>query len=129
MGFREQRKDFSQMFSKKNKKKMREEMKKENDPHIFDVDDVKCTMVEMVGSGNIVIVTNDINELTKEWKLSELGPHDNLVRFLNAKGRVVDIEEDDDSIKVEWANLDTSWLPVKACWITWKDKKLTAPID
>merc|ERR1712129_663818 len=98
-----------------------------SDPQIFDVDDVKCSMVEMVGSGNVMIVTSDINELTKEWKCSELGPHDDLQCFLGCKGKVIDIEEDDDTVKLEWANLDNHWLPVKACWITWKDKKLTVP--
>ena len=84
-------------------------------------------MIEEVGNENILRVTNDLSELKKEWLESELGPHDALEMFIGAKGKVIDIEEDDDSVKLQWANSDFHWLPARACWITWKDKKLTSP--
>ena len=109
------------------KKEEEEEEKKKVDPQIFDVDDHKISMVEEVGHDNILRVTDDLEELKREWNESELGNHDELEMFLGAIGKVIDIEEDDDTVKLEWSNNDCHWLPVRACWIKWKDKKITAP--
>merc|ERR1719319_169440 len=86
---------------------------------VYDVDDHKISMVEEVGNDNVLRVTDDVKELEREWAQSELGEHDQLQMFLGAIGRVIDVEEDDDSVKLEWSNRDCHWLPVKACWIRW----------
>merc|ERR1712083_1034702 len=104
-----------------------QECQETQDPHQYDVDDHKVTTVEEVGHDNILRVTDDLKELEKEWNESELGNHDELEMFLGAVGKVVSIEEDDDSVKLEWCNQDCHWLPVKACWIQWRDLTLTAP--
>ena len=106
---------------------MNDTKEKEQDPHQYDVDDHKVTTVEEVGHDNILRVTDDLKELKREWTESELGDHDELEMFLGAVGKVVGIEEDDDSVKLEWCNQDCHWLPVKACWIQWRDLTLTAP--
>merc|ERR1712173_281707 len=78
---------------KKNKQKMMDEVtqsdfdqtnddKKQKQTRTFDVDDCKITMVEMVGHDNILRVTDDIKELSKEWDECELGPHDELEMFI-----------------------------------------------
>lgn len=87
----------------------------------FDVDDIKIININQIGIENIVRITNNLNEFKIEWNKSELGIHDELDRFLDCKGKVIDISEDDDTIKLEWQNKDTSWIPAKACWLTWKN--------
>ena len=88
--------------------------------HYFDVEDKKCDSIECVGSNQIIRVTDDISELEREWEVSELGTHDELECFLGCVGKVIDISDDgDDTIKVQWSNMDMSWLPFRACWITW----------
>jgi len=148
----EQRRVFSGMHSKKNKQHMLQQMEfykdkraeKENekekeeeeeekkeekkpDKLVFDVDDRKISCVEMVGHNNILRVTEDIEELRREWSECELGNHDELEMFLGAIGKVIDVEEDDDTVKLEWSNNDCHWLPAKACWLKWNDRSVTAP--
>eukprot|EP01084_Bolivina_argentea_P104718 187498_1 len=129
------------MFLKTNKEKMKNEIDNDdnndeklelkedkNDLQIFDLDDTKVTCVEMVGINNILAVTNDILELKREWNECELGEHDELEMFLGAKGKVIDIEEDDDTVQLEWCNYDYHWIPVKACWLTWRNRNITQPM-
>ena len=65
--------------------------------------------------GTTVQVTRNLRVLRKEWKRAELGPIDALKGYLGAVGKVMEIEEDDDTVKVRWQNLDEFWLPVRAC--------------
>eukprot|EP00485_Elphidium_margaritaceum_P018326 CAMPEP_0202730058 /NCGR_PEP_ID=MMETSP1385-20130828/186449_1 /ASSEMBLY_ACC=CAM_ASM_000861 /TAXON_ID=933848 /ORGANISM="Elphidium margaritaceum" /LENGTH=409 /DNA_ID=CAMNT_0049396331 /DNA_START=423 /DNA_END=1650 /DNA_ORIENTATION=+ len=105
-----------------------QQQKSEQSQRIFeDAEDVKVQCVEMVGHENILKVTDDLQELKTEWYASELGNHDELEMFLGAIGKIVDIEEDDDTVKLEWINNDCHWLPARACWITWSTSKVTAP--
>jgi len=80
----------------------------------------------MVGHDQVLRVTSDIQVLEEKWKESQLGPHDSLSIFLNCIGKVIDIDESDDSVKLEWADFTNNWLPIKACWLTWS-KELTIP--
>ena len=97
---------------------------------MFDVDDVKIVDINQVGIDNVLRITDDINVLTNEWNVSEIGPHDELNVFLNSIGKVIDIDDDDNTAKVEWKNKTTSWIPVKACYLTWKLKPTNpAPLN
>ncbi|ETN97428.1 hypothetical protein RFI_40101, partial [Reticulomyxa filosa] len=90
------------------------------------VDDVLCQDINMIGSDQILRVTSKIDVLQTKWKESQLGPHDCLEVFLNCVGRVVDMDDSDDSVKLEWADLTSNWLPYKACFLTWS-KDVTTP--
>merc|ERR1719499_2783956 len=59
-------------------------------------------------------VTNDLAELKKQWLEAELGELDDedYELYLGRKVRVIEIEEDDDTINVRFDNHDTQWFPV-----------------
>ena len=71
-----------------------------------------------VKEGEKVEVTESKDVLRREWEAAELGVHDSLEIFCNAIGKIVDIDEDDDTVKLRWGNLETSWIPIKACKVT-----------
>merc|ERR1719189_925747 len=59
-------------------------------------------------------VTNDLAELKKQWLEAELGELDDedYEVYLGREVRVIEIEEDDDTINVRFDNHDTQWFPV-----------------
>lgn len=81
---------------------------------------------ENVKKGKICQVTRDLNKLQQAWKDSELGPNDDLKPYCGAIGQIMDVEEDDDTVQIRWANLDTCWIPVKALQPA-EGKQLTIP--
>jgi len=74
---------------------------------------VKQTM-ETIKDLKYYTVTGDLAELKKEWAEAELGELDDedFQLYLNRKVRVIEIEEDDDTINVRFDNHDTQWFPV-----------------
>ena len=73
--------------------------------------------VDDVKTGITVRVTRSLDILQKQWEEAELGPHDNLATFCGCVGTVVEVEEDDDTVQLEWQNLDTCWMPVGATYV------------
>merc|ERR1719237_926517 len=65
--------------------------------------------------GKTVKVTSSIKILNEAWIEAELGENDDKAMYLGAIGKIVEIEEDDDTVKVRYANYDTMWMPIKAC--------------
>lgn len=94
----------------------------------FNSDDHIITCVEEVGHGNILKVTTCLAILEYEWNESELGPHDELQMYLGCVGKIIEIEEDDDTVQLQWGNMNHCWIPIRACAITWKDS-LTIPVQ
>jgi len=76
----------------------------------------------------IVRVTKNLELLEKYWKQSELGGNDTKHAYLGVYGAIQQVEEDDDTIEVRWANYDTVWIPVQACYAT-PGKKETLPSE
>lgn len=62
-----------------------------------------------------VQITRNMKTLEHAWKEAELGPNDELKPYLGCVGKIMAIEEDDDTVQLRWANLDTAWFPIKAC--------------
>merc|ERR1712048_994964 len=62
-------------------------------------------------------VTHDLETLKREWKAAELGdlPDEDLAIYLGCPGTVAERESDDDTVQLQWINMDTQWIPVKAC--------------
>lgn len=65
--------------------------------------------------GNHIQVTKQIKVLENTWKEAELGPNDTKNIYLGTIGKIIEIEEDDDTVQLQWANFDTVWIPIKAC--------------
>merc|ERR1719300_188126 len=59
-------------------------------------------------------VTTDLADLKKQWMEAELGELDDedYELYLGREVRVIEIEEDDDTINVRFGNHDTQWFPV-----------------
>merc|ERR1719483_530387 len=59
-------------------------------------------------------VTTDLAELKKQWMEAELGELDDehYELYLGREVRVIEIEDDDDTINVRFDNHDTQWFPV-----------------
>merc|ERR1719173_68012 len=59
-------------------------------------------------------VTTDLADLKKQWMDAELGELDDedYELYLGREVRVIEIEEDDDTINVRFDNHDTQWFPV-----------------
>merc|ERR1712045_1031412 len=72
---------------------------------------------EEVKNGETVFVTHDLKPFKKEWKACELGElkDEDLEIYLGCPGEVMEIESDDDTVQLQWINMDTQWIPVKAC--------------
>jgi len=65
--------------------------------------------------GNMVRVTNNKDILEKAWTEAELGANDTKDTYCGTIGKILEIEEDDDTVQLQWGNFDTVWIPVKAC--------------
>merc|ERR1719300_1373129 len=59
-------------------------------------------------------VTTDLADLKKQWMEAELGELDDedYELYLGREVRIIEIEEDDDTINVRFDNHDTQWFPV-----------------
>jgi len=68
-----------------------------------------------VEAGTLVQVTKSVEKLQQEWAEAQLGEIDDLQPYCGAVGKIMEIEEDDDTVQLRWANLDTFWIPIKAC--------------
>mmetsp|Transcript_104147 Transcript_104147/g.127233 ORF Transcript_104147/g.127233 Transcript_104147/m.127233 type:complete len:146 (-) Transcript_104147:47-484(-) len=68
-----------------------------------------------ISEGMTVKVTLDPKKLKDCWESAELGPNDALHKYCGCIGKVIEVEEDDDTFKLRWENLDTCWMPIKAC--------------
>jgi len=62
----------------------------------------------------IYFITGDMAALKKEWKVCELGPLDDsdFEMYLNREVKVLEIEDDDDTVNVRFDNHSTQWFPV-----------------
>jgi len=74
-----------------------------------------CVDVKDSFAGKTFRLTKDIKLLEQEWKNSDLGPNDDLVVFLGCVGLCIQVEEDDNTLQLRWENMDTCWMPAKAC--------------
>eukprot|EP00484_Ammonia_sp_Unknown_P028413 CAMPEP_0197033234 /NCGR_PEP_ID=MMETSP1384-20130603/11700_1 /TAXON_ID=29189 /ORGANISM="Ammonia sp." /LENGTH=130 /DNA_ID=CAMNT_0042463017 /DNA_START=74 /DNA_END=462 /DNA_ORIENTATION=+ len=68
-----------------------------------------------VVEGQTVKVTLNAKRFDEMWDEAELGVNDDKKMYLGAVGKVMEIEEDDDTVQLRWANYDTCWIPIKAC--------------
>jgi len=73
--------------------------------------------VEDVRLGQTVYVTSDFSKLKKEWQIAELGAlaDEDMEAYCGCPGKIVEIEDDDDTLQLEWLTRDTQWIPVAAC--------------
>lgn len=65
--------------------------------------------------GNTVRVTKDLPFLEERWKAADLEKNDKISAFLGAVGTIKEINEDNDSVKLQWKNEKEDWIPVQAC--------------
>eukprot|EP00483_Globobulimina_turgida_P000199 UN00199 len=68
-----------------------------------------------VKENSTVRVTVNAQRLDEMWAEAELGINEDKGMYLGAVGKITEIEEDDDTVQLRWANLDTCWIPIKAC--------------
>jgi len=73
--------------------------------------------IEEVKNGQSIYVTTDFKILKKLWKECELGAMEDqdLEIYLGCPGKILEIEEDDDTVNLEWLTKDTQWMPIEAC--------------
>merc|ERR1719499_2901152 len=73
--------------------------------------------IDEVKVGETLYVTHDLKPFKKEWKAAELGElkDEDLEIYLGCPGQVTEIESDDDTVQLQWINMDTQWIPIKAC--------------
>ena len=67
--------------------------------------------------GNTVCVTRNKDVLKTRWEEAELGENDTMNAYCGTIGKIVEIEEDDDTVQLQWGNFDTVWIPIKACFV------------
>jgi len=74
-------------------------------------------------------VTGDLKHLKKLWFEAELGELDDedFEGYLSRKVYAVDVEEDDDTVKVRFDNHDTQWFPVGCLFSLGDAPKAAAP--
>ena len=91
-----------------------ESAKKENKQEIKE-EYFKSVEDEGIKEGNTVKVTSNAERLDETWIEAELGINDDKSMYLGCIGKIMEIEEDDDTVQLRWANYDTCWIPIKAC--------------
>jgi len=86
------------------------------------------TDADSISEGAHVQVTEDFKLLRKEWAAAELGEirDEDLALWLLQIGKVIEVEEDDDTVNVRWESYDTVWIPIAACRDAGKEA-LTSP--
>ena len=65
--------------------------------------------------GNRVRITSHLDVLLSKFRESELDTNDASKEVLNAIGEIVEIREDDDTVKIKVSETKTIYVPVKAC--------------
>merc|ERR1719510_814518 len=75
------------------------------------------TSIDEAKTGETVYVTTDLKLLKAQWAECELGNIDDatLESYLGCPGKILEIEEDDDTLNLEWVTKDTQWIPIQAC--------------
>merc|ERR1712228_208585 len=68
--------------------------------------------------GGTVKVTVNIKRLNAMWIEAELGENDTKGMYLGCVGKVMELEEDDDTVQLRWQNYDECWIPIKACTVS-----------
>lgn len=91
------------------------EQKTESKPQVADGPLFTSVEDDGVEEGKTVKVTSSSKILGEAWIEAELGANDAKDMYLSAVGKVVEIEEDDDTVQLRYANYDTMWMPIKAC--------------
>jgi len=81
---------------------------------------------DYIKTGKHVQITHNLSKLETAWKEAELGANDELKPYLGCVGKIVQIEEDDDTVQISWGNMDTAWFPIKAC-VAAPNKPLSIP--
>jgi len=78
---------------------------------------VAYTSVDDVKLGQVVYVTSNFSKLKKEWEIAELGAlgDEDMEAYCGCPGKIIEIEDDDDTLQLEWLTRDTQWIPVAAC--------------
>jgi len=78
---------------------------------------VSFTSVDDVKRGQVVYVTSNFSKLKKEWEIAELGAlnDEDMEAYCGCPGKIVEIEDDDDTLQLEWLTKDTQWIPLAAC--------------
>merc|ERR1719471_758858 len=79
--------------------------------------DQAFTDIEEAKTGTTVYVTTDFELLKAQWAECELGAVDDstLQSYLGCPGKILEVEEDDDTVNLEWVTKDSQWIPIKAC--------------
>jgi len=72
--------------------------------------------IDTVEVGADYYVTSDMAELKREWEVAELGPLDDedFQKYVGEFVKVMEIEDDDDTVKVRFDNHSTQWFPISA---------------
>lgn len=97
--------------SSKQKKSENKQKETEKEVYFGSVED------DGIEEGKTVKVTSKSKKLDTEWTAAELGPNDDKDMYLGCIGKITEVEEDDDTVQLRWANYDTCWIPVKACMV------------
>jgi len=73
--------------------------------------------IEQAQTGKTVYVTTDLATLKSQWEEAELGAIDEatLKGYLGCPGKIIEVEDDDDTVKLEWVTKDCQWIPICAC--------------
>jgi len=88
--------------------------------------------IDDVQVGETVYVTSDFSKLKEEWETAELGPIEDkdMEAYCGCPGKIIEIEDDDDTLQLEWLTRDTQWIPLAACVSDLPDKdKRDAPFQ
>jgi len=83
---------------------------------------------DQVKEGDMLFVTPDFKILKTQWKECDLGhmTKEDMMAYTRCRGKVVEIEEDDDTVKLEWITMDSQWIPIRACVRTFDGTEHTA---
>jgi len=75
------------------------------------------TSIEEAKCGQTVYCTTDLKLLKAQWAVCELGNIDDatLESYLGCPGKILEVEDDDDTVQLEWITKDSQWIPILAC--------------
>jgi len=78
--------------------------------------------------GNTLRVTNDLKLLQSRWKTADLDAEEKLDKYVSAVGTILEVSEDHDTVKLQWKNDKSTWIPVQAC-LDAHGADVTSPTD
>jgi len=81
---------------------------------------------ELVKIGLLVQITNDNEYFKKCLDECRIASSPN-VNYCDNIGMILRINDENHFLQIQWANNETTWLPVKCCKAPPKDAKLTSP--